>query len=75
MSRFVRVVEIVTISDGDAEALRRRITELPPRVSGTVVTTGAGLQVTLTTRYRPVPGSHRRSVRMLQKHLNGVLSG
>lgn len=80
MSRFVRVVEIVPSRDGDdeglAEALRGRARRtLPPRITAGVVRTGAGVQLTLTTRYRPLPGSHRRAVRTLSKHLSSVLNG
>lgn len=80
MSRFVRVVGIVAVPDGDDERrageLRDRADALlPPGVAAGIVPTAAGLQVTLTGRYRRFPGSHRRTVRSLARHLDTVLCG
>jgi hypothetical protein len=66
MGRFVRVVEII---EGDVDDLRRRMSELPANVSASVVPTGAGVLVTLTTEYRAAPGSRIRALRSLHRML------
>jgi hypothetical protein len=66
VARFVRLVDIV---EGDVDELRRRADRLPDSVQGTVVPTGAGVLITLTTSYRAAPGSRIRALRTLRRTL------